>query len=272
MGPELFRLMHFCASAHDDCGGCPPFCDAHNARILTDTLISIAQYAREAHLIVVDSGSAWDIRQIVHNTTHTATVHRLDHDDGQLGALRLIDQLGQKFHRLVFLQHSTPLRTCVPGMPAGCHVRPVVKESSMSNPFWQRHNLANEVLRAVGVRPPWNWTVFNHCAFEASAEGFHRMRSFGLWARTGFNGAPGVLTALDHLGAGLGARRSRTTRMKGGVNLEMHQALEALCGAAAGAANSWRRSICTPWLRSHAYYYGDKRHGRSFVKDGNCSS
>lgn len=264
-------------------------CDPQNARLLVATVSSIQRHAPQAHVIIVDSASAWDVARLVQNAS-VYDVRRLERDDGQLGALRLLELSGESFERLLFLQHSTPLVRCVPRMPQHCHARAIVRENEMDNPYWRKHELTHDLLRRLGVRPPWNWTVVNHCAFEVTATGFERMRAFGLWGTTGREGALGMLSALAELGAG--PQGSRKTRMKGGVTLEVHQALEAICGAAAGAANMWRTgSSAKPRLqlgpaaslRSLAGlalspcgmledYYGVKKHGKSFVRAGNCTT
>lgn len=258
-------------------------CNEHNALVLNQTLASIRRFAPGARVVVADSASGWDVGSIA--APHGARVVRMRGDEGQLAALQLADTLPEFQQRLLFLQHSTPLRMCVAPLARACDGRMVSGVNSMAAPFWQRHALATQLLRALGVRNPGSMPVAEHCAIELTRKGWARARRLGLWAPAG--SAPDEARTAN--GSGGGARSAgaaarpvlaRLDLRTGSAQRELHQALEAVCGTLVSAANDWRPEHCSSAAheallrREHAESnYVAKVHGHTFRpgKESNCT-
>mmetsp|Transcript_19100 Transcript_19100/g.51350 ORF Transcript_19100/g.51350 Transcript_19100/m.51350 type:complete len:346 (-) Transcript_19100:94-1131(-) len=163
-------------------------CGERNARLFEDAVRSVEMYAPGARILVVDNGSGNGYN--VSAMAPRARVVRPPPAErfGQLGALRVVDQLGLRFSRLVVLQHSTVLDACPPPLAPGCPARSIggrnLRNAYRSH-FWMKHEVGHLLYEALGVDlHASNFTrlyVSAHALVEISYPLFRHIAEKRLW-------------------------------------------------------------------------------------------
>lgn len=202
-------------------------CSERNARLLLNTLDSVARYAPRAHVHVIDSHSPWHVAALLDDRPEIH-VHRLNADSGQLGALGVVGALKPPSMSLVFLQHSTRLSDCVARrleVCAQCSALILGGHRPISRPFWRAHKLVRRLLDAVGeplgLAAPFEFHVAEHAALALDPDAFAFASTLGLWRSNSTQVLASVRDALSTAST-----------------LEKNIALEALAGFIVAVTNN----------------------------------